>query len=157
MSPVTRAGAAPPRVWQVSKLGRVASSVVAVPPSLAALGGWIQVAARPSGAHALQALLTTVAAGLFSLVAWLVSLRPKLTVTAEEVVAVNPWGTRRIPSADVVGVTPGVNGGRLRLRDGSSVLVWALSDTAAGSSHPGRRARQVMEAISAAQRRSPGP
>jgi hypothetical protein len=107
-----------------------------------------------SGGSALGALAATVTAGVFALFAWWVALRPRLVVTAEAVIAVNPWGTQRVAPADVVAVTPGLHGARLHLRTGFWVSSWALADAAGAWPTRGRRVREVAEAIADAQRQA---
>ncbi|WP_409332628.1 hypothetical protein [Trujillonella humicola] len=65
---------------------------------------------------------------------------------------VNPWGSLRVPRAQVVGVTPGLNGARLRLHEGESVLTWALGDALNPWSHPRERAKEVAEIVRTAPR-----
>jgi hypothetical protein len=118
---------------------------------------WVQALREFSGVHAMGALAVTGTAAVFALFVWWVALRPKLVVTAEEVVAVNPWGTQRVALADVLAVTPGLYGARLHLRAGFWVSSWALADAAGAWPTRGRRVHEVAEAIAAAQQQVPRP
>jgi hypothetical protein len=151
MYAMTAATAAPSRVWRVGGYGRFLASTIAAVPALMGLSLWIQALVHLSGVFAMGALAVTGTAAVVSLFAWWVALRPKLEVTAEEVIAVNPWGTQRVALADVVAVTPGFQSARLHLRTGFSVSSWALGDAAGAWPTSGRRVREVAEAIAAAQ------
>jgi hypothetical protein len=157
MSAVTAATAAPSRVWRVGGYGRFLASTIAAVPVLAALVLWIQALVQLSGDLALGALAATGTGAVFALFVWWMALRPKLVLTAEEVIAVNPWGTQRVALADVVAVTPGLHGARLHLRTGFWVSSWALADAAGAWPTRGRRVREVAGAIADAQRQATQP
>ena len=56
---------------------------------------------------------------------YLAAFRPRVELTHEALVVVNPLSTRRVPWADLVAVQPGYWGTRLTRRDGSTVNLWA--------------------------------
>lgn len=154
MSDVTATTAAPSRVWRVGGYGRVLVSVIAGVPALAALTMWIQALVHLSGDYAIGGLAAAGVAAVIWLWARWVALRPRLVLTADEVIVVNPWGTQRVPLDEVVTVTPGFGAARLQLRNGFSVAVWALADAAGALPTRGRRAHEVAVAIAEAQQQT---
>jgi hypothetical protein len=115
---------------------------------VAALALWGQAVVHPSGGRLVGALVTTGAAAVYGLALWWMALRPRLVLTGDELVVVNPWGTQRVPVADVVAVTRGLSGARLELRSGWSVTVFALSEAYSGGFRRGRRIAEVADALS---------
>ena len=114
-------------MWRLATFSRTIATVIAVVPALMALVLWVQAALHRSVDGALEALTLTGVAAAYGVAIWWFALRPRVLLTADEVVAVNPWGTQRVAVADVVAVTGGMWGGRLVLRDGWSVTVFVLS------------------------------
>jgi hypothetical protein len=139
-------------VWRVAGFGRAIAAVVAGVPALMAVVLWIGAVVELTGEAALAALAVTGVAVVYGLSVWWVALRPKLVLTDDEVVTVNPWGTQRIALDDVVGASPGLFGARLHLRDGWSITTFALSQAYSGFPDRGRRVAQVREAVLVRQR-----
>lgn len=154
MVSVSTAITAPLGVWRVGAYGRFIAGTITAAPGLAALFLWISALVNLSGEIALGALAATAAAAVMALFAWWTALRPKLVVTAEEVVVVNPWGTQRVALADVVAVTPGFSAAQVQLRNGFCLSSWALADAAGALTTGGRRAHEVSQAIADARQRT---
>jgi hypothetical protein len=112
----------------------------------------VQAASRTSLDGALEALTLTGIAAVYGLVIWGVALRPRLVLTGDVIVVVNPWGTQRVPVADVVAVTRSMFGARLELRSGWSVTAFALAEAYSGGFDRGRRIAEVADAVAARQR-----
>jgi hypothetical protein len=127
--------------------------VIAAVPAVGAVVAWVSAAVRLSGQGALAAMASTGTAAVYGAFVWWVALRPKLVLTDDEIVAVNPWGTQRVAVADVVAVTRGWLGARLQLRSGWSVTSFALAEAYGGRPDDGRRVAEVAEAVAARQRR----
>jgi hypothetical protein len=127
--------------------------VIAAVPAVGAVAAWVSAAVRLSEQGALAAMALTGFAAVYGAFVWWVALRPKLVLTDDEIVAVNPWGTQRVAVADVVAVTRGWLGARLQLRSGWSVTSFALVEAYGGRPDDGRRVAKVAEAVAARQRR----
>jgi hypothetical protein len=139
-------------VWRLAVFGRVIATVVAAVPALMAVVLWVQAAVRMSSDGALEALTLTGISAVYGLFVWWMALRPKVVLTAEEVVVVNPWGTTRVALADVLAVTRSMFGARLELRSGWSVTAFALAEAYGGGLARGRRIAEVADAVTAMQR-----
>jgi hypothetical protein len=153
MSDVT-ATSAPLRVWRV---GAVARALVLAIPGVLMLGVsvlWVQALVRRSGELALGGAAALAVAALLGLLAWWVVLRPRLVLTADDVVVVNPWGTRRVPLAEVATLSPGFVAAHLQLQTGFSVPVYALADAVNVLPPQGSRVHGAASAIAAAQRQA---
>jgi hypothetical protein len=131
------------RVWRVPVFQRVIGSVVAALPSLIAVAAWVTVVIRRSADDVVPALVVTATAAVFWTFVWWTALRPRLVLTENQVIVINPWGTQRVPLSDVAGVTAG----RLLLRSGFSVPSLAIAGIAAGRANPARLARDVAAAV----------
>ena len=140
------------QVWRLAVFGRVIATVVAAVPALMAVVLWVQAAVRMSSDGALEALTLTGISAVYGLFVWWMALRPKVVLTAEEVVVVNPWGTTRVALADVLAVTRSMFGARLELRSGWSVTAFALAEAYGGGLARGRRIAAVADAVTAMQR-----
>ena len=139
-------------MWRLAVFGRVIATVVAAVPALMAVVLWVQAAVRMSSDGALEALTLTGISAVYGLFVWWMALRPKVVLTAEEVVVVNPWGTTRVALADVLAVTRSMFGARLELRSGWSVTAFALAEAYGGGLARGRRIAEVADAVTAMQR-----
>jgi hypothetical protein len=137
-----------PQVWRVAMFGRVLATVIAAGPAAGAVDLWVRTALDPSVDRLVPALVVSAFAAVYGLVMWWIALRPRLVLTDGELVVVNPWGTQRVPVADVVAVTRGLSGARLELRSGWSVTVFALSEAYSGGFRRGRRIAEVADALS---------
>jgi hypothetical protein len=140
------------QVWRLAVFGRVLATVIAAGPAVMAVAVWVMAAERRSAEGALMAVTVTGVAAGFGLFLWWVALRPKVVLTADEVVAVNPWGTQRVPVTDVVAVTRSLFGARLELSSGWAVTAFALAEAYGGLPARGRRVAQLAEAVMARQR-----
>lgn len=90
-----------------------------------------------------------------ALAVWLFVFRPALTLTGTDLVVRNPWGTRRVPLADITGTGGAYTGLRIERRSGTPVTAWAVQKSnAAKWSGTSTRADQVATEIMAAARRS---
>jgi hypothetical protein len=146
------------QVWRLAGFGRGIATVVAAGPALMAAVLWVQAAWRLSAEGALEALTLTGIAVVYGLFVWWMFLRPKLVLTDDEVVVVNPWGTTRVPLADVVGLSGGYMGAYLQLRDGWSVRIFALAEAYGGGLRRGRRVAEAADAVAHRKRlRAPQP
>lgn len=127
-----------PGVWKVAPVSRALAVVGA------ALAVWYLVMLDGP-------VVGAVAAVLLAVLVWLFAFRPALAVTGTEVVVTNPWGTRRIPLADVAGAEGGYFGLAVRRRSGGSVTAWAVQKSN-GATWSGRRTRadEAADAIRAA-------
>jgi hypothetical protein len=99
--------------------------------------------------HSDARVLIAVALGLA--VWWLGAFWPAIVLTTSEVIVRNPWGTRRVPLADITDVRPGYSGLTVTTRPGQSVTAWAVqkSNTAKWSGRQ-TRADEVAAIITAA-------
>ena len=77
------------------------------------------------------------------------ALRPKVVLTDDELVVVNPWGTTHVPLADVVGLSGGYMGAYVQLGSGWSVRVFALAEAYGGGFSQRSRVAEVAEALRA--------
>jgi hypothetical protein len=137
------------REWRVPAPGRWTALLLGIVPTVAAVVAWVQALVHLSGRLALGALEGTGIAIVLLAFTWWGWRRPRLVLTSDELVAVNPWGTQRVPLEDVVAVTDG-SFARLHLRSGFALSVWAVSDLAAGWPQRGRGPREVGAAVEAA-------
>ena len=89
---------------------------------------------------------------LFWLVCWYVgAVRPRLELTEDTLVVVNPLGTRRLPLTCIRRACPGYAGIQLDLLDDTSVTVWAVQKAnAAAWSGVRTRADDIAAVINAA-------
>jgi hypothetical protein len=140
------------QVWRVAGFGRVLALVIAGVPALMAVVLWVQAAIRPSLDAALEALTLTGIAAVYGLLIWWVALRSRLVLAGDEIVVVNPWGTQRVPVADVAAVTRSMFGARLELRSAWSVTAFALAEAYGGGFRRGRRIAEVADAVAERQR-----
>jgi hypothetical protein len=153
MSDVT-ATAAPLREWRVGALVR---TLVLALPGVAVLGALvlgITALDRRSGELAWGGLVSLAVAAPLGLLAWWVILRPRLALTADEVVVVNPWGTQRVPLAEVATLSPGFVAAHVQLRNGFAVPVYALADAVNVLPPQGPRVHEAAVAIADAQRQA---
>ena len=140
------------QVWRLAAFGRSIAWMIVGPIAVMAVVLWSQAAWHASLDGALEALRATavgVGAGLFL---WWVALRPRVLLTTDEVVAVNPWGTQRVAVVDVVAVTRSMYGARLELRSGWSVTAFALAEAYGGGFRRGQRIAELADAVTARQR-----
>jgi hypothetical protein len=140
------------QVWRLAGFGRSITSVMLAVLTVMTVALWVQAAMHTSLDGVLEALRATAVAAGAGLFLWWVALHPKLVLTTDEVVAVNPWGTQRVAVADVAAVTRSLFGARLELRSGWSVTVFALAESYGGGFRRGQRNAQVVDAIRARQR-----
>ena len=140
------------RVWRLAGFGRGIGMVLVGVAVVMAVVLWTGTALRPSAVDALRAVAATGALGAYGGFAWCLTLRPKLVLNDGEIVAVNPWGTTRVPIGDVVGVSAGFTGARLQLRDGWSVRIFALAEAYGGGFSQRHRIAEVADAIAERQR-----
>jgi hypothetical protein len=141
----------PTQVWRLAVFGRVLATVIAAVPAAAAIALWAQAALHPSVDRVVGALVTTGIAAVYGLFIWWMALRPRLALTDDQLVVVNPWGTQRVAVADVVAVTGGLLSARLQLRSGWCVTVFALAEAYGGGFRRGRRIAEVADAVTARQ------
>ena len=150
---MTRRTATSERVWRVSAPGRGLAMLLAAAPTGGAVAAWVGALVNRSPDAAGGALAVTGVAAVLWVFVWWVALRPRLELTADQVVVVNPWGTQRVPLADVVMVTRGHHAARLGLSDGFWVSSWALSE-GAGAWPQRDRVAEVAAAVEHARRRA---
>jgi hypothetical protein len=130
------------QVWKVSPLGRVA-----VPVFVAVIVAIDFVSGNP--VEGVAALVVGAA------IAWLFAFWPALILTETEVIARNPWGTRRVPLEDVAGIGGAYAGLSIKRHSGGSVTAWAVQKSnAAKWSGKATRADEVAAAITAAAGRA---
>ncbi|MGW6690697.1 hypothetical protein [Streptomyces sp. NPDC054961] len=100
----------------------------------------------------LAGLWTGLAAGFCCF--WWVILRVRLEIGPERVVAVNPWGTQRLPLEQVTHVTLGNSGAEFHQTDGFKTIAYALSDMAgyAGKVQRAKRFAEVQAELERARR-----
>lgn len=140
------------QVWRLARFGRGLGGVVAAGPAVIAVVLWAQAAAHPSVERLVTALVPTGIAAVYGLAIWWVALRPRLVLTGDELIVVNPWGTQRVAVAEVAAVSRSPYGARLELRSGWSVTVFALAEAYGGGFRRGGRLGEVADAIRERQR-----
>src|SRR4051812_18869837 len=90
------------QVWRMARFGRGIACVLVGVAAVLLVAVWTETLRHPSAADALHALAATGALGAYGGFAWWVLLYPKVVLTGDELVVVNPWGTTRVPLEDVV-------------------------------------------------------
>ena len=140
------------QVWRLAAFGRSIAGLIIATIALMAVVAWVQAARDASWDGAVGAVVVTGTAAAVGLVLWWTALRPRLVIDRDEIVVVNPWGTQRVALADVVTVTRGLLGARLRLRSGWAVTAFVLADAYEGGFARGRRVAEVAGAVATRQR-----
>jgi len=112
-------GTPPPHGWGPQTLSRVLATLgCLVVCSVFAL---LALSARQGDRLGGTVLLVAVLVGW-----WLFCMRPRVTLTATEVVIRNPLKTRRLALRDITGASTDYSGLTLRLRGGETVCAWAV-------------------------------
>ena len=140
------------QVWRLAGFGRSLAWLIIAPTAVMAIALWVRAVLQTSVDGALEALTASGVAAVMGLVLYWIALRPRLVIDDDEIVVVNPWGTQRVAVADVVTVTRGLLGARLRLRTGWVVTAFALADAYEGGYGRGRRVAEVAGAVATRQR-----
>ncbi|BBH68171.1 hypothetical protein ACTI_48560 [Actinoplanes sp. OR16] len=90
----------------------------------------------------------TVVLVVSALAIWLTAIRPSVTLTGDELIVRNPWGTTTVPLTDVKGFGGAYAGLSIERHSGGSVAAWAVQKSnAAKWSGKRTRADEVTDAI----------
>lgn len=139
-------------VWRVGGGARPAAYVISAVVVVAAARCWFWWVLAPTWVGFTRAGLWTGLAVGACCFFWWVILRVRLEIGPELVVAVNPWGTQRLPLQQVTHVTLGNWGAEFHHTDGFKTTAYALSDMAAGKVQSEERFAEVRAAFERARR-----
>lgn len=141
-------------VWRVAGGARPAVCVMSAIVVVKTVVCWFSWVLAPTWAGVrLAGVWTGLAAGACCFFWWVI-LRVRLEIGPELVVAVNPWGTQRLPLERVTHVTLGSWGAEFHQTDGFKTTAYALSDMAgyAGKVQGAKRFTEVQAAVERARR-----
>jgi hypothetical protein len=131
------------RTWRVSRTGRIGT--IACFLFVGVFAGLLIPTAEEDPGPWWMAVAWCLFVGA---VCWVMAFRPRVMLSSDTLVIVNPIGRRRIALADIKAVEPGYNGMVVTLRNGRTRTAWAVQK--ANISWPFRRqtrADQVAAAV----------
>ncbi|MFB6518499.1 hypothetical protein [Streptomyces sp. NPDC056401] len=141
-------------VWRVVGGARPAAYVMSAVVVVKAVACWFSWMLAPTWAAVhLAGMWTGLATGACCFLWWVI-LRVRLEIGPQLFVAVNPWGTQRLPLEQVTHVTLGNWGAEFHQTDGFKTTSYALSDMAgyAGKVQGAKRFREVQAALERVRR-----